>query len=461
MATLFFRSGRLVEKLGIKQHLKVLSAANNITLQNVWSGQSQQKRNLSIHEHMSMELLRDAGIAVPRFRVATNSEEIYKDAKEIAELTGTPDVVVKAQVLAGGRGKGTWDSGLKGGVKLVYSAKEAKEIGSKMIGHKLFTKQTGSEGRICNKVMVVERLYLRREFYFAITLERTYGGPVLVGSAHGGVNIEEVAAENPSAIIKEPIDIIAGISRSQALYVAKKIGFSSAAIEKATDYIMKMYNDIFIKYDASMLEINPMVEDNSGQVYCMDAKINFDDNAAFRQKSIFALRDWSQENERDCRAAQSDLNYIALDGNIGCLVNGAGLAMATMDIIKLHGGAPANFLDVGGGATAQQVTEAFKLITSDPKVNAILVNIFGGIMRCDIIAQGIVAAAGSLSLKIPIVVRLQGTKMDDAKALIANSGLKIIAIDNLDEAAKIVVKLSNIVTLAKEASIDVKFELPL
>ncbi|KAH9493061.1 beta' subunit, partial [Bulinus truncatus] len=319
MATFLFRTGRLVEKLGLKQYPKVLTACNNWSLQNVWSVQTQQKRNLSIHEHMSMELLRDAGIAVPRFRVATSVDEVYKDAKEIAELTGTPDVVLKAQVLAGGRGKGTWDSGLKGGVKLVYSAKEAKDIGSKMIGHKLFTKQTGSEGRICNKVMVVERLYIRREFYFAITLERTFGGPVLVGSSQGGVNIEEVAAENPNAIIKEPVDIQVGISKAQASYVAQKMGFSKTSIDKAADYIMKMYTDIFVKYDASMVEINPMVEDNSGQVYCMDAKINFDDNAAFRQKKIFALRDWTQENEREHIAAEANLNYISLDGSIGCL----------------------------------------------------------------------------------------------------------------------------------------------
>jgi succinyl-CoA synthetase beta subunit len=307
----------------------------------------------------------------------------------------------------------------------------------------------------------VERLYIRREFYFAITMERSFGGPVLVGSSQGGVNIEEVAAENPGAIIKEPVDIVAGITKAQALFVAKEMGFGQNSLDKASDYIIKLYRDIFLKLDASMVEINPMTEDSNGNVYCMDAKISFDDNAAYRQKEVFALRDWSQENELDHRAAQIDLNYIALDGSIGCLVNGAGLAMATMDIIKLNGGTPANFLDVGGGATAQQVTEAFKLITSDSRVNAILVNIFGGIMRCDVIAQGIVAAAEQLSLKVPIVVRLQGTRVDDAKAIIASSGMKILACDNLDDAANMVVKLSNIVTLAKEVAVNVKFELPL
>nr|KAG5699071.1 hypothetical protein BaRGS_017754 [Batillaria attramentaria] len=354
-----------------------------------------------------------------------------KHKSTAGKQSGVPDVVVKAQVLAGGRGKGTWDSGLKGGVKLVFSAEEAKDIAEKMLNHKLFTKQTGKEGSSIS------------------------------GSSQGGVNIEEVAAENPSAIIKEPVDIIGGIQKEQALYVAKEMGFSEGSIGKAADYIVKLYNDIFLKYDATMVEINPMSEDKHGEVYCMDAKISFDDNAAYRQKEIFNLRDWSQEDDRDKRAAEADLNYIGLDGNIGCLVNGAGLAMATMDIIKLHGGTPANFLDVGGGATAQQVTEAFRLITSDSRVNAILVNIFGGIMRCDIIAQGIVAAASELKMKIPIVVRLQGTRVDDAKAIIATSDMKILACDNLDEAAQMVVKLSTIVDLAREAAVDVKFELPL
>lgn len=421
----------------------------------------QQKRHLSIHEHLSMGLLRDAGVSVPRFRVASTTGEALQLAQEIGKESGAPDVVVKAQVLAGGRGKGTWDSGLKGGVKLVFSAQEAQDIAGKMINHKLFTKQTGKDGRICQKVMIAERLYSRREFYFAITMERSFGGPVLVGSSQGGVNIEEVAAENPSAIIKEPVDINIGITKEQALHVAKEMGFSEGSIDKAANDIIKLYNDVFLKHDATMVEINPMSEDNTGEVYCMDAKISFDDNAAYRQKEIFELRDWSQEDERDHRAAEADLNYIALDGSIGCLVNGAGLAMATMDIIKLHGGSPANFLDVGGGATAQQVTEAFRLITSDSKVNSILVNIFGGIMRCDIIAQGIVAAAAELDMKIPIVVRLQGTRVEDAKAIIASSTMKILACDNLDEAARMVVKLSTIVDLAREASVDVKFELPL
>ncbi|XP_017557713.1 succinate--CoA ligase [ADP-forming] subunit beta, mitochondrial [Pygocentrus nattereri] len=416
----------------------------------------QQQRNLSLHEYMSIGLLREAGISVPAGTVASTPEEAYAAAKQL----GSKDLVVKAQVLAGGRGKGTFEGGLKGGVKIVYSPEEARDISSQMIGRKLYTKQTGEAGRICNQVFICERRYPRREYYFAITMERSYQGPVLIGSSQGGVNIEDVAAENPDAIVKEPIDIVEGIKKDQAVNVAKKMGFPDSLVNEAAEMMMKLY-DVFIKYDASMVEINPMVEDSSGVVMCMDAKINFDSNAAYRQQKVFSMRDWSQEDTRDRQAAKADLNYIGLDGTIGCLVNGAGLAMATMDIIKLHGGTPANFLDVGGGATAHQVTEAFKLITSDRKVQAILVNIFGGIMRCDVIAQGIIMAVSDLDLKIPIVVRLQGTRVDDAKALIAASPLKILACDDLDEAAKMVVKLSEIVSLAKEAQVDVKFQLPI
>ena len=291
-------------------------------------------------------------------------------------------------------------------------------------------------------------------------MEREYGGPVMIASSQGGVNIEEVARDNPEAIIKEPIDIVQGIQRSQVELVAQKLGFTGDAATQAADLFERLY-EVFLKNDASMIEINPLVEDTSGKVYCLDSKCRFDDNAAFRHPDLFAMKDWSQLDPKESQAAKSNLNYIPLDGDIGCLVNGAGLAMATMDIIKLHGGNPANFLDVGGGATAQQVMEAFRLISSDAKVQAILVNIFGGIMRCDVIAEGIVMAAKQLSLKIPIIVRLQGTRVDDAKALIAASDLRILACDDLDEAAKIACKLSAIVGLAKSASVDVKFELPI
>lgn len=418
-------------------------------------GSQQSKRGLLLHENNSFSLLQEEGIPVPRFGVAKSAEEAYNIAKGL----GCTDFVVKAQVLAGGRGKGTFKNGFKGGVKLVFSAEEVRDVASKMIGEYLVTKQTGEKGRICNSVMVCERMYHRREFYFAITMERAFGGPVIIASAQGGMNIEEIAYENPEAIIKEPIDIVEGLGKSQAIKVAEFLGLGDRA-EEVAEYFINLYK-LFIKYDSSLIEVNPLAEDTKGGLFCLDAKCRFDDNADFRQKTLFARRDWTQEDEKEVEAARHNLNYIALDGDIGCLVNGAGLAMATMDIIKLHGGEPANFLDVGGGATAQQVTEAFKIITSDPRVHAILVNIFGGIMRCDVIAEGIIKAAEELQLKIPIVVRLQGTQVDDAKALIAASNLRILACDNLDEAAKMVVKLSTIVGLARSAQVDVKFQLPI
>nr|CAD7575814.1 unnamed protein product [Timema californicum] len=284
-------------------------------------------------------------------------------------------------------------------------------------------------------------------------------GPVLIASSQGGINIEEVAAENPDAIIYEPIDISTGISKEQALKIADQVGLGDKR-DQTAEILLRLYN-LFLAKDALLIEVNPYAEDSSGSYFCLDAKMRFDDNAEYRQQDLFKLRDWTQEDEKEVLAAKHNLNYVALDGDIGCLVNGAGLAMATMDIIKYHGGNPANFLDVGGGATAQQVKEAFKIITADPKVYAILVNIFGGIMRCDVIAEGIIAAAKELDLKLPIVCRLQGTNVDDAKVLIASSGLKILACDNLDEAARLAVKLSNIVSLARAAKLDVNFEIPL
>ncbi|XP_058035345.1 succinate--CoA ligase [ADP-forming] subunit beta, mitochondrial-like [Ahaetulla prasina] len=412
-----------------------------------------QRRCLSLHEYLSMQLLKEAGVSVPKALVAKTPEEAFQAAKKI----GTEDLVVKAQVLAGGRGKGTFEGGLKGGVQMVGSPEEAKEVAARMIGKKLFTKQTGEKGQICNQVLVCERRYLRKEYYFAITMEGSFQGPVLIGSSQGGVNIEEVAAKNPEAIIKEPVNIAEGIQEDQALRLAQKMGFPTKVAGAAAENIVKLYH-LFIKYDALLVEINPLAEDSTGTVMCVDAKINFDDNSAFRQKKVFELQDWTQMDEKEREAANAELNYIALDGNIGCLVNGAGLAMATMDIIKLHGGSPANFLDVGGGATAEQVKEAFKLITSDKQVQSILVNIFGGIMHCDIIAKGIILAATELELKTPVVVRLQGTQVNQAKVLIAQSKLEILACDDLDQAAKVAVGLSKIVTLAKEAQLQVTFQ---
>ncbi|KJH47103.1 succinate-CoA ligase, beta subunit [Dictyocaulus viviparus] len=429
-----------------------------------------------LQEHHGIALLQRENINVPPFGVARSAEE----AKEQAQKIGGKDYVIKAQVLAGGRGKGRFDSGLQGGVQIVYTPNEAMEKARMMIGAKLITKQTDHRGKLCEEVMVCKRLFTRREYYFSITLDRNTSGPILIGSSRGGVNIEEVAATEPEAIVKVPVDMCVGVTPDIANDVAAKMGFQGDSATQAADIIQKLYK-LFLKSDATLLEINPLAEDVNGDVYCMDCKMLLDTNAEFRQPELFALKDSKQEDPLESksysckryfsffieefqfvqiRAAAANLNYIRLDGNIGCMVNGAGLAMATMDIIKLHGGEPANFLDVGGGATVDQVTEAFKIITADKKkVNAILVNIFGGIMRCDVIAQGIIKAAKELELKIPIVVRLQGTKVEDAKALIATSQLRILPCDNLDEAAKMVVKLSDIVNLARAAQIDVKFEL--
>jgi len=401
-----------------------------------------------------MALLKDAGVPVPNFGVAKTPEE----AKQIAKDLDVSDLVVKAQVLAGGRGKGYFSKGAKsaGGVRLLYSPEEVEVAAADMIGDFLITKQTGAEGRICNSVMVTERRFTRKEYYIAFMNERSFGGPVLIASSEGGVNIEEVAERNPDAITKTPIDITKGLSHATALEVAGNLGIPAAKQEEVAGVLLNLY-ELFLSKDASMVEINPFAEDSTGKFVCLDAKLKFDDNAEFRQKAVFDQRDWTQEDVREVQAAEYNLNYIALDGDIGCMVNGAGLAMATMDIIKLHGGAPANFLDVGGGATSSQVKEAFKIITGDPKVNAILVNIFGGIMRCDVIAEGIIAAARELNLNTPIVVRLQGSMVDEAKVLIATSGLRILPVSDLEEAARLVCKLSKIVEIAKDVQINVKF----
>lgn len=419
-------------------------------------------RSLNIHEHMSVDLLRQHGVRVPDGRVAFSPGEAIKLAKELP----SDEVVVKAQILAGGRGKGHFDNGFNGGVHICYDDNEIERVASKMIGANLITQQTGADGRPCEKVFLCERKFPRREYYCSITMDRGLGdatskfGPVLVASAAGGMNIEEVAIENPDAIVKHYIDMKTGITDEEALDIAQRVGFpNQQALEQAADFFQKLYK-MFEAKDCTTVEVNPMALDVDGNIYAMDAKVNFDDNSEFRHQELFGLRDWSQEDPREATAAKSDLNYIGLDGHIGCLVNGAGLAMATMDIIKLHGGSPANFLDVGGGATAEQVTEAFKLITSDPRVKAILVNIFGGIMRCDVIAQGIVNAAETLNLKVPIIVRLQGTNVDQAKTIIAQSKMKILPVDNLDEAAMLASSLSKILSLAQDSQINVDFSLP-
>ena len=371
------------------------------------------------------------------------------------------DSVIKAQVLSGGRGKGKFDNGFQGGVHIVTSSEDGKKLSKNMLGHTLITNQSGPDGKICEKVLVQERLYARKELYFAILLDRATDGPVLVGSKRGGMNIEDVARDTPEAICKIPVDITTGVTQKQLKFMSEQLGFDKPnMIKKVSDTINKLYN-LFIEKDALLIEINPFVETPDSQIICSDCKLNFDDNTDFKHKDLFALKDTNQEDPREKRAQKLGLSYIGLDGNIGCIVNGAGLAMATMDIIKLYGGEPANFLDVGGGATQDQITEALKILNDDNKVQAILINIFGGIMRCDVIAKGIIEAAKNVTLRVPLVVRLQGTKSKEARILMDNSELKVIPAEDLDNAAFKAVRLASIVEIANDANIDVKFELPI
>ncbi|OCK92613.1 succinyl-CoA ligase beta-chain [Cenococcum geophilum 1.58] len=414
----------------------------------------QQSRALSIHEYRSANLLKTYGIGVPSGNVATTAEEAEKVAKDI----GGDDIVIKAQVLAGGRGKGTFDNGFKGGVRVVYSPREAAILADQMIGHKLITKQTGAAGRLCNAVYIVERKFARREFYLAVLMDRATQGPVIVASSQGGMDIETVAKEHPEAIITTQVDIHKGVTDEMARNIATELGFSEQCIEDAKDTIQKLYK-VFMERDATQIEINPLSETTDHQVLCMDAKLNFDDNAEFRQKEVFDWRDVTQEDPDEVKAAKWGLNFIKLDGDIGCLVNGAGLAMATMDIIKLNGGQPANFLDVGGGATPEAIKQAFDLITSDPKVTAIFVNIFGGIVRCDAIAKGLISVVESMNLRTPVITRLQGTNMEQAHKLINESGLKIFSIDDLQSAAEKSVQFSKVVKMARDIDVGVEFTL--
>ncbi|RDW67117.1 succinate--CoA ligase (GDP-forming) subunit beta [Aspergillus mulundensis] len=415
---------------------------------------AQQQRNLSIHEYLSANLLKSYGVGVPKGEVARSAEE----AEKVAKSLGNDDMVIKAQVLAGGRGKGHFDNGLKGGVRVIYSPTEAKMFAGQMIGQKLITKQTGAAGRLCNSVFIVERKFARREFYLAVLMDRATQGPVIVASSQGGMDIEAVAKENPEAIITTPIDINVGVTDAIATKIAQELGFSEQCVDDARRTIQNLYR-AFMETDATQIEINPLSETSDHQVLAMDAKLGFDDNADFRQKEIFSWRDTTQEDADEVKAAEHGLNFIKLDGDIGCLVNGAGLAMATMDIIKLNGGSPANFLDVGGGATPAAIKSAFELITSDPKVSAIFVNIFGGIVRCDAIAQGLINVVQEMGLRTPIIARLQGTNMEQAHKLINESGLKIFSIEDLQSAAEKSVQLSKVVALARSIDVGVEFTL--
>jgi succinyl-CoA synthetase beta subunit len=390
---------------------------------------------MNIHEYQAKELLQKFDVATTRGRVASTLDQ----AEQIARELGDVDVVVKAQIHAGGRGKGTFTNGFKGGVHVRKTPAEVRDVAAMMLGQILVTHQTGPGGRQVNKVLVAESADIAREIYFAVLLDRATAAPVIVASNEGGVEIEAVAAKSPEKIIREPIDPLAGLQPFQTRKLAKQLGFESSQLKSVSKLFEGLYHT-FIAYDCSMVEVNPLVVTAKGDVLALDAKFNFDDNALYRHPEIAALRDVAEEDPREVEASKHGLNYIGLDGNIACLVNGAGLAMATMDIIKFYGGEPANFLDVGGGATEEQVTEAFKILIADKKVKAILVNIFGGIMKCDIIAQGIINAAKTVKLSMPLVVRLEGTNVEAGKKLIADSGLAVIAADDLADAAQKAVK---------------------
>jgi succinyl-CoA synthetase beta subunit len=382
---------------------------------------------MNIHEYQGKEIFRTYGVATPRGIPAFSAHE----AVEAATSLGGAVWVVKAQIHAGGRGKG-------GGVKLARSEEEVRELATKMLGMRLVTHQTGPEGRIVRRLLVEEGADIRKEYYVALVIDRALQRVVLMGSSEGGVNIEEVAEHHPEKIHKVAIDPFAGLKDGEAEDIARRIGIPAELVPQARDLLKGLYK-VFDERDCSLAEVNPLIVTGDGRVVALDAKLNFDSNALFRHPEIVAMRDLDEEDPAEVEASKFDLNYIQLDGDIGCLVNGAGLAMATMDVIKLYGGSPANFLDVGGGATAEKVAEAFKIMLRNARLKAILVNIFGGIMKCDVIATGVVAAARQVALKVPLVVRLEGTNVDIGKQILADSGLPIISATDMADAAQKVV----------------------
>jgi succinyl-CoA synthetase beta subunit len=382
---------------------------------------------MNIHEYQAKDVLRKFGVATLKGKLAHSPEEAVAGAKEI----GGSVWVVKAQIHAGGRGKG-------GGVKVAKSLDEVSEFTKKMIGMTLVTHQTGPEGKVVQKVFIEQGCNIAKEYYVACLIDRVTGRAAMMASREGGMDIEEVAEHNPDAIKKVDIDPTVGLMPFQARQLAFEIGMEPEIVNKATKFFMGLYN-AFIATDCSIAEINPLVVTADKEVLCLDAKMNFDSNALFRHPQIVEMRDLNEEEPSEIEASKYDLAFIKLDGNIGCLVNGAGLAMATLDIIKLHGSSPANFLDVGGGANKEKVTEAFKIILKDPNVKGILVNIFGGIMKCDIIADGVISASRELGLKVPLVVRLEGTNVELGKKMLRESGLNITPADNLTDAAKKIV----------------------
>ena len=381
---------------------------------------------MKVHEYQAKEILRRYGVPTPRGVVVDNPEEARQAAKQFGGR-----VVVKAQIHAGGRGKG-------GGVKLAKDADEAAELTRKILGMTLVTHQTGPEGRLVRKVLIEEALNLDKELYLAITLDRASGMNVIMASAQGGMDIEEVAAKDPRAIHREPIDTVLGVQPFQARQIAYALGLTGEPFKQCVAFVQKLFR-AYVETDASLAEINPLLVTKEGNVLALDCKMNFDDNALYRHKDVVEMRDLHEEDPLEVEASQFGLNYIKLDGNVGCMVNGAGLAMATMDIIKLAGGEPANFLDVGGGASAEQVKNAFRIILSDKNVKAILINIFGGIMRGDRIAEGVVSASREIGLPVPVVVRLEGTNVDLGKQILKDSGLPIITADGMWDAATRVV----------------------
>ena len=385
---------------------------------------------MKIHEYQGKEILRQYGVPVPRGEVAFAADE----ARAISQRLGTGVTVVKAQIHAGGRGKG-------GGVKVVKSADEARDAAAKMLGMQLVTYQTGPDGSTVKRVLIEEGLQIARELYLGLVIDRATQQPVLMVSQEGGVEIEKVAAETPEKIFKAFIDPALGLQAHQARRLAFNLGLKGDQVGKAVRMMMALYQ-AFVATDASLLEVNPLIVTGAGELLALDAKLNFDDNALYRHANIKELRDLDEEAPLEVEASKYSLNYIKLDGSIGCMVNGAGLAMATMDIIKIAGGEPANFLDVGGGANAEQIKNAFRILMSDTSVKAVLINIFGGILRCDVLAAGVIAAVNDLGVKVPIVIRMEGTNVEEGKQMLRDSGLNFTTADSMGEAAEKVVALS-------------------
>ncbi|MEL7104406.1 MAG: ADP-forming succinate--CoA ligase subunit beta [Pseudomonadota bacterium] len=393
---------------------------------------------MNIHEYQAKSLLRDYGAPVSDGRPVLKAE----DAKTAAGELDGPMWVVKAQIHAGGRGKGTFkesDAGEKGGVRLTRSASEAAEEARKMLGRTLVTKQTGDAGKQVNRIYIEDGSGIETEMYLALLVDRQTSRVSFVASTEGGMDIEEVAESTPEKILSFSVDPATGYQPYHGRRIAFELGLEGQQVKQCVKLMGTLYK-LFVEKDMEMLEINPLIVTDAGDLKCLDAKMGFDGNAVYRHPEIAALRDETEEDPKELAASKFDLNYIALDGEIGCMVNGAGLAMATMDIIKLYGSEPANFLDVGGGATKEKVTEAFKIITSDPQVKGILVNIFGGIMRCDVIAEGVVAAVKEVGLEVPLVVRLEGTNVEKGKEIINTSGLNVIAADDLKDGAEKIVQ---------------------